>query len=73
MECRSAGDLCEKYKAGNGGWPTVVHFHAGAPEGERFPRKQGGAVCDEIVSPGRFEQYIGDTLSAARAASGGEL
>jgi hypothetical protein len=70
VECRSAGDLCQKYEAGNGGWPTVVAFHAGAPEGERFPRKAAGAVCDEIVAPGRFDEYVGATLDAARAAAG---
>ena len=44
-------------------------FHAGAPEGERFPRKARGAVCDEIVSPGRFDDYVSSTMSAAKAAA----
>ena len=71
VECRAANEVCQKYQAGQGGWPTVVHFHAGAPDGERFPRTQGGAVCDEIVSPGRFDSYVSATLGAAKAAAAG--
>lgn len=49
----------------------MMAFHAGAPEGEKFPRKNGGAVCDEIVSPGRFDEYVSTTMAAAKAAGGG--
>ena len=71
VECRTGGgkDVCAKYQAGSGGWPTVYSFTAAAPEGKPFPREMPGSVCDEIVSPGRFNKYVTETVKATRGGS----
>ena len=71
VECRSGGGLavCNKFQAGNGGWPTVYSFTASTPDGKPFPREMPGSVCDEIVSPGRFERYVKESVKATRGGS----
>lgn len=74
VNCNDQRELCNAHGAGSGGWPLIKHWsvehkYSSDPEasGARFPRTMPGAVCDEIVSEGRLEEYVRGVLAGAAA------
>ena len=63
VECRASQALCQKYKAGAGGWPTLISFtKATGLEGARFVQKTQGMVCDELKVEANMRAHIEATL-----------
>lgn len=70
VECRQSQPLCQKYKAGEGGWPTLVTFTAQTRlKGAPYPRKQPGMVCDELKVEANMRGHVEATLAASKAAA----
>ena len=72
VECRQSQALCQQYKAGQGGWPTLISFtkHTGLA-GARFVQKTQGMVCDELKVEANMRAHVEATLAAARGATAG--
>jgi hypothetical protein len=70
VECRTSQELCSKYQAGAGGWPTLVTFTKQTGlAGARFQQKTQGMVCDELKVEANLRAHVEATLKDAAAAA----
>ncbi len=67
VDCRQPNTACQKYGAGQGGWPTIKTFSSlSGPTGSFYKQKSKGAVCDELKVPSAMEAYIKEAVAAVR-------